>query len=84
MQHRFNAYKMSIRRRDVVQTSYRRWKEALCLQGGPFYSEVTVFLEGHVLLVLFYPVNLIVSYPLKDNKPELLAIFENWGLEVAK
>ena len=33
--------------------------------------------------MLFYPINLIVAYPLNENKPQLLAIFENWDLKVA-
>ena len=48
----------------------------MCLQGIPFYTLLTVFLEGHILLVLFYPVMLIVAYTLNDNKPQLLATFE--------
>ena len=48
----------------------------MCLQGIPFYSLLTVFLEGHIPLVLFYPIMLIVAYPLNDNKPQLLATFE--------
>ena len=34
--------------------------------------------------VLFYPINLIVTYSLNENKAQLLADFENWGWEVAK
>ena len=41
-----------------------------------------VFTSGHILLV--YPINLMVAYPLNENMPRLLATFENWGREVAK
>ena len=44
----------------------------------------TVFLEGHILLGLLYPISLIVAYALNENKPQLLATFENWGRWVAK
>ena len=37
----------------------------------------TVFLEGHIPLGLFYPISLIVAYALNENKPQLLATFEN-------
>ena len=37
-----------------------------------------LFLVGHILLVLFYLINLIVAYTLNENKPQLLlATFEN-------
>ena len=72
----FNACKTSIRSRDVVWTSYSRWKDIVCLQGIPFSSLLTVFPEEHIPLVLFYPIILIVAYPLNDNKPQLLATFE--------
>ena len=47
----------------------------MSLQGIPFYSLLTVFLEGHIPLVLFYPIVLMVAYPLNDNKLQLLANF---------
>ena len=47
-----------------------------CVNRGPFRSQNFVFLEGHVLLILFYPINLIVAYPLNKKKPELLAILK--------
>ena len=34
--------------------------------------------------MFFYPINLIAAYPLNENKPQLLAMFENRGWEVAK
>ena len=43
-----------------------------------------MFLEGHNLLVLFHPINLMVAYPLNERKPQLLATFENEGWEGAK
>ena len=43
-----------------------------------------VVLQGHILLVLFYPINLIVHCPLNENKPQLLATFKNWDWEIAK
>ena len=33
--------------------------------------------EGWILLVLFYPINLMVFYPLNENKSQLLASFES-------
>ena len=41
-------------------------------------------LEGHILLVLFCPINLVVAFSLNENKPQLLATFENWVWEDAK
>ena len=35
-----------------------------------------MFLEGHIPLVLFYPIMVIAAYPLNDNRPQLLATFE--------
>ena len=37
----------------------------------------TVFPEGLILLVFFYPINLIVFYSINENKPQLLASFES-------
>ena len=54
----------------------------MCLQGSSLYSQFTVFLEGHILQVLFDLINLIVAYPLNENKPQLQETFENW--EVAE
>ena len=48
------------------------------------YKAFTVFLEGDILLVLFYIISLIVAYPLNENKPQLLATLKNWGWENAK
>ena len=45
-------------------------------QGSPCCSLLTVFLEGHILLVLFYPINLIAAHLLNDNKRQLLATVE--------
>ena len=36
-----------------------------------------VFTSRHILLVLFYPINLMVAYPLNQKMPQLLATFEN-------
>ena len=47
----------------------------MCLQGISFYSLLTVFLEGHITLVLFYPIMLMVADPFNDNKLQLLATF---------
>ena len=33
---------------------------------------------------LFYPIDLIVAFPLNENKSQLLATFENLGWKVAK
>ena len=35
------------------------------------------------MLVLFYPINLIVVYPLNENKPQLLASFESVAKQLA-
>ena len=35
-----------------------------------------MFLEGHIPLVLFYPIILIVPYQLNDKKPQFRANFE--------
>ena len=44
-----------------------------------------MFLAGHILLVLFFSlINLIVAYPLNENKHQLLASFESSGWEAAK
>ena len=34
--------------------------------------------------MLFYPINLIVAYPLNESKPQLQATFKNWGWEASK
>ena len=36
-----------------------------------------MFPEGLIILVPFYPINLIVVYSLNENKPELLASIES-------
>ena len=43
-----------------------------------------VFLEGHILLLIFYPINLIVAYPLNENKPQLLTTIKNGGWKFDK
>ena len=35
-------------------------------------------------MLFFYRINLIVAYPLNQNKLYMLANFENWGWEAAK
>ena len=42
------------------------------------FAQFFVFLEG------LYPINLIDTYPLNENEPQLLATFENWGWKVGK
>ena len=37
----------------------------------------TVFPEDLIVLVLFYPINLIVVYSLNENNPQLLAYFKS-------
>ena len=45
----------------------------------------TALFGGYILLVpLFYPIDLIVAFPLNENKSQLLATFENLGWKVAK
>ena len=36
-----------------------------------------LFPEGLIMLVLFYPINLIVVYSLNENKPQFLASFKS-------
>ena len=42
-----------------------------------------MFPEGQTMLVHFYPINLIVVYPLNENKPQLLASFESVAKQLA-
>ena len=35
--------------------------------------------EENILLVLFYHVNVMVTYPFNENKPVLGATLQNWG-----
>ena len=42
------------------------------------------FLKDTFCYCFFYPINLIVAYPLNEKKPRLIVTFENWAWEVAK
>ena len=43
-----------------------------------------LFCKEELILLLIHPINLVVTYPLNENKPQLLATFKNSDWEVTK
>ena len=43
-----------------------------------------LFRKEELILLLIHPINLVVTYPLNENKPQLLATFKNSDWEVTK
>ena len=51
-----------------------------------FFANKTfsVFLEGQILPVPFHSINLLIAFPLNENKSQLLATFDNCERESNK